>query len=215
MNSRFIAIFSMVLLFFSCSSNDRILLIASNKVDCTGVAPQKCLQIKEVGETDWTYFYNDIEGFNYVEGFYYRLKVAVMEEDNPPADGASLKYKLIEILEQSKTPLNLDQGSWLVTRVKDRDSFGRNPFMKIDLSKNEINGNTSCNRFSAKIAVIDESVDISELTSTEMMCRDIDVENAFLEALANVNSYSLKNDKLQFLGDDQELLIECSYLKSE
>lgn len=215
MSSRFSAIISMVLLFLSCSTNDKILLIASNKVDCTGVAPQKCLQIKEVGETDWTYFHNDIEGFDYVEGFYYRLKVAVMEVDNPLADGSSLKYKLIEILEQSKAPLNLDQGSWLVTRIKDRDSFGRNPFIKIDLSKNEINGNTSCNRFLAKIEVIDNSVDISELASTEMMCRDIDVENAFLEALANVNSYSLKNDKLQFLGDNQELLIECNYLKSE
>lgn len=205
----------MVLLFFSCSPNDKIILIASNKIDCVGVASQKCLQIKEDGETDWNDFYSGIEGFDYVEGFYYKLRVAVQEVENPPTDGSFLRYKLIEILEQSKAPLNLDQGSWLVTQVKDKDSFGRNPFIKIDLSKNEINGNTSCNRFSAKIEVIGNSIDISELASTEMMCRDIEVETLFLDALASVTSYSLKNEKLQLLGAGQELLIECDYLKTE
>ncbi|WP_163516141.1 DUF4377 domain-containing protein [Gelidibacter japonicus] len=216
MSSKFLAIMSMVLLFFSCSTNtDKVILIASTKADCTGISPQKCLQIKEEGETNWTYFYSNIEGFDYVEGFYYRLKVSVSEIENPPAGGSSLKYRLIEVLEKSKAPLNLDQGSWLVTRVKDRDSFGRNPFIKIDLSQNEINGNTSCNRFSAKIKVTNNKVDISELSSTEMMCKDIDVETAFLDALASITSYSLKNDKLQLLDANKELLIECNYLKSE
>lgn len=216
MSSKFLAIMSMVLLFFSCSTNtDKVILIASTKADCTGISPQKCLQIKEEGETNWTYFYSNIEGFDYVEGFYYRLKVSVSEIENPPAGGSSLKYRLIEVLEKSKAPLNLDQGSWLVTRVKDRDSFGRNPFIKIDLLQNEINGNTSCNRFSAKIKVTNNKVDISELSSTEMMCKDIDVETAFLDALASITSYSLKNDKLQLLDANKELLIECNYLKSE
>ncbi|MBO3096962.1 DUF4377 domain-containing protein [Gelidibacter pelagius] len=215
MSSKFLAIIPMVVLFFSCSSNNKTILIANAKVDCTDVATQKCLQIKEVGESDWTYFYSDIEGFDYIEGFYYKIKVAVTEVENPPADGSSLKYKLIEVLEKSKAPLNLDQGSWLVTRVKDRDSFGRNPFIKIDLSQNEINGNTSCNRFSAKIIVTDNKVDISELSSTEMMCRDIKVETAFLDALASIRSYTLKDDKLQLLDENKELLIECNYLKSE
>ncbi|HUH28540.1 DUF4377 domain-containing protein [Gelidibacter sp.] len=215
MISKFLAIISMVVLFLSCSSNNKTLLIANAKVHCTGVTSQKCLQIKELGETDWTYFYNDIEGFDYVEGFYYKIKVTVTEVENPPEDGSSLKYKLIKILEKSKAPLNLDQGSWLVTRVKDRENFGRNPFIKIDLSQNEISGNTSCNRFSAKIVVTDNKVDISELSSTEMICRDIEVETAFLDALANVTSYTLKDDKLQLLNDNKELLIECNYLKSE
>src|SRR5690606_38761556 len=113
----------------------------------------------------------------YEEGFFYKIKVDVIEVENPPADGSSVHYKLIEILDKSKVPLNLDQGSWLVTRVKDRDSFGRNPFIKIDLSQNEINGNTSCNRFSAKINVTKNKVEISELSSTDMLCSNIDVES--------------------------------------
>src|SRR5690606_35843950 len=116
----------------------KIILVASTKANCTGVAPQKCLQIKEIGQTDWSFLYQAIEGFDYVEGFYYKLKVEVSEVENPEADASSLHYKLIEIIEKSKTPFNLDQGSWMVTRLKDKDSFGRNPMIKIDLSQQEI-----------------------------------------------------------------------------
>lgn len=205
----------MAVLLTSCAADHQIVLIANHKVDCTGVAPQKCFKIKEVGQQDWTYFYDDIEGFDYVEGYYYKLKIAVSENENPPADGSSLTYKLIEVLGKSKAPFNLDQGSWLVTRIKETDSFGRNPFIKIDLSENRINGNTSCNRFSAKIEVFEHDVDISELASTEMMCKDMHVETDFLDALSNIKTYSLENDKLQFLGNNNELLIECKYLKAE
>ena len=216
MSSKFLVIVLLGFFCFSCSKDTyEIIYIADAKADCVGIAPQKCLQIKEDGKPDWTYFYDEIEGFDYEEGFFYKIKVNIMEVENPPADGSSLHYKLIEILDKSKAPLNLDQGSWLVTRVKHMDSFGRNPFIKIDLSQNEINGNTSCNRFSAKIAVINNNVEISEVSSTEMLCKDSAVESVFLEALGGVSSYTLNKDKLQLLDENQELLIECEYLKHE
>ena len=216
MSSKFLVVFAIVLFSFSCSdSSNKIIYIADAPVDCVGVGPQKCLQIKEEGNTDWTYFYDSIEGFDYDAGFFYKLKVEVTKIENPPADGSTLHYKLLEVLGKSKVPLNLDQGSWLVTRVKERDSFGRNPFIKIDLSHNEINGNTSCNRFSAKIAVKNNKLEISELSSTEMLCKDMDVESAFLEALKSVSSYTLKEEKLQLLDENKKLLIECDYLEYE
>ncbi len=39
-----------------------------------------------------------IEGFDYVEGFTYRIKVKVIKLGNPPADGYAYRYVLIEIL---------------------------------------------------------------------------------------------------------------------
>ena len=95
------------------------------------------------------------------------------------------------------------------------DSFGRNPFIKIDLAQNEINGNTSCNRFSAKIAVVNSKVEISEVSSTKMTCRDAKVESLFLDALKKVSAYTLHDDKLQLLDENEHLLIECDYLKHE
>lgn len=216
MHSRVLVIILLILSTFSCSKNSKkIIFIANSEVDCVGVTPQKCLQIKEEGTTDWTIFNDSIAGFDYKKGFFYKLKVDVLEVDNPPADGSSLKYTLIEVLEQSEGPLTLDKGSWFVTYLKQMDSFGRNPFIKIDLSKNEINGNTSCNRFSGKITVIDNHITISDVASTEMMCRDIEVETIFLTALNNTSTYSLKEEKLQLRDDNNEVLMECKYLKSE
>ncbi len=43
-----------------------------------------------------------IEGFDYIEGYRYKLKVRIIELENPPADGYSEKYELLEILDKEK-----------------------------------------------------------------------------------------------------------------
>ena len=81
---------------------DKILEVAPTKVDCVGVAPMKCLQVREAGG-EWNNFYAPIEGFDFVEGFRYRLQVNVSKSANPPADGSSLRYNLVCVLD--KTPV--------------------------------------------------------------------------------------------------------------
>ncbi len=79
--------------------NDKILEVAPTKVDCVGVAPMKCLLVRESGG-DWRNFYAPIEGFNFVEGSRYRLQVKVSQVANPPADGSSLRYQLVRVLDK-------------------------------------------------------------------------------------------------------------------
>jgi len=43
-----------------------------------------------------------IEGFNYVEGYQYALKVQKTTISNPPADGYTEKYKLLEVISTTK-----------------------------------------------------------------------------------------------------------------
>lgn len=82
--------------------NGIILYVDSKLVDCVGVGPQQCMQIRENHYSQWELFYGSIEGFAYQEGKYYELIVEVTKVDNPPADSSSLKYKLIRILFESK-----------------------------------------------------------------------------------------------------------------
>jgi hypothetical protein len=86
------------------SSGDsvRTFFVSHTKVDCVGVAPMKCLQIRESRGADWTLFYSQIEGFDYEEGYDYELRVRLEEVENPPADAASIRYELVELV--SKTP---------------------------------------------------------------------------------------------------------------
>ncbi|MBD2757300.1 DUF4377 domain-containing protein [Spirosoma validum] len=91
----------------SCDKNDLkpdvvTMRVADHRQDCVGVGPQKCLLVKTDGDTDWKFFYSGIEGFSYEEGFEYQLLVKREPIANPPADGSSIRYTLVEIVDKIK-----------------------------------------------------------------------------------------------------------------
>ncbi|MGB5882171.1 MAG: DUF4377 domain-containing protein, partial [Thermoanaerobaculia bacterium] len=76
----------------------KTLWVAHYRVDCVGVGPQKCLLVKEEQYSPWQFFYGQIEGFDYVEGYAYELRVVEEKIDNPPADSSSIRVKLVEVI---------------------------------------------------------------------------------------------------------------------
>lgn len=80
----------------------KTLFVHEARVDCEGEGPRKCLQVREPGDSEWSYFYSTIEGFDYEEGTRYELRVSVEEVEDPPADGSSLRYVLVEIVSAQK-----------------------------------------------------------------------------------------------------------------
>ena len=82
--------------------NEKKIYVASSQVDCTGVAPMKCLQIKEDVNDKWQYFYQSIAGFTYQPGYEYELIVKTESIAHPPADGSSIKYTLIKQVSKIK-----------------------------------------------------------------------------------------------------------------
>jgi len=110
MHKTILLLFSIALLFGACSSKGTTekLVVASQQGDCVGVAPMKCLLVKKEGQTDWEFFYNNIEGFNYEPGYEYVLDVKVEKIEYPAADQSALKYTLVkEVLKEQKTSENL------------------------------------------------------------------------------------------------------------
>ncbi|MFZ8923042.1 MAG: DUF4377 domain-containing protein [Nitrosopumilaceae archaeon] len=77
------------------------LYVDSNLVECVGVAKQQCMLVKENMDENWGFFYDVIEGFEFEQGYVYKLKIKVTEIKNPPADASSLQYSLVEILEKN------------------------------------------------------------------------------------------------------------------
>lgn len=95
-------LFFIILLTGCKTKNSFDLLIAPERADCVGVAPQKCLQVKKPGEKQWTFFYDGIEGFTFEPGFTYRIRVKTEERVNPPADASSVRYILIKQLSKKR-----------------------------------------------------------------------------------------------------------------
>lgn len=99
---------------FACSKDNNqleseIIILVDSKFVATpsNIYPDKSLNVKFEGDNSWTILYNNsIEGFEYEEGFEYKLLVQQKYIPNPPQDGSKYSYKLIKILDkiQSNTP---------------------------------------------------------------------------------------------------------------
>lgn len=80
----------------------RVLEIAPAKVDCYGVFLQECFQVREIGAAEWELLYEGIDGFSFDSGFSYVVRVERTTIKDPPADGSSYRWRLLELI--SKTP---------------------------------------------------------------------------------------------------------------
>ena len=80
----------------------QVLYVHQDLVDCIGVAPMQCMQVRTNPSAEWSFFYSNIEGFEYEPGYQYRLIVDVINVPNPPADGSALRYVLVDLVEKSK-----------------------------------------------------------------------------------------------------------------
>jgi hypothetical protein len=90
----------------SCNNTTekKTMFINSYKVDCVGVGPMQCLQIKYAESEDWSYFYDGIDGFDFEPGYIYQIDVSVDTLDTAtlPADKSNLKYSLLNIVSKKK-----------------------------------------------------------------------------------------------------------------
>ena len=100
---------AIVFIFSACTSTQTVrYTVASEYGDCVGVGPMKCMYVKKANQPDWEFFYNQIEGFNYEEGYEYVIDVKEEPVQNTPADASSVKYVLVkEISKTQKTSTDL------------------------------------------------------------------------------------------------------------
>ena len=78
-----------------------LVTVGSELEDCEGVPSMKCLVVN--GEL----FYDTIEGFDYQEGYYYRLRIVredLYPEEEPPQDASRYEYRLVEVLSEELPP---------------------------------------------------------------------------------------------------------------
>jgi hypothetical protein len=80
----------------------KTLFVREMRADCEGEGPMKCLQVRESESDPWTLFYSRIDGFDYEEGYAYELRVEVLPDPRPPADGSSRRYRLVEVVSKHK-----------------------------------------------------------------------------------------------------------------
>lgn len=106
MNKVILFFFALVCCVTGCTSSrdTQRLIIASEMGDCVGVAPQKCLLVRQDGHSDWEYFYTPIDGFTYEAGYEYVILVRRenIENVSMPADRPTIRYALEKIVSKTR-----------------------------------------------------------------------------------------------------------------
>lgn len=133
---------------------------------CQGIVQQQCLLVQEddlLGTKDWNFFYSDIAGFDFEEGFVYNLKVKKTNIENAPQDGSSIRYELVEII--SKTPATcqfenaVTDLDWLRIEIEQRAINANAETQYCYITQAEYNGDPvflywDCNPFVNKVILI-------------------------------------------------------------
>lgn len=202
-----LAIFSVLAVFlFSCSSkmatknSTSTWWINSYKVSCTGVAPMSCLQIQKnetIEQGKWQNFYTEIEGFVFEPG--YLQKIRVKEEKlNPaqvPADGSSIKYTLVEVVEKKRDERFAIHDIWVLEAINGVAIAGENekmqrPVLEINVTEMRLSGSDGCNRMTGAIAALDgEKLEFGNIAVTRMMCANMEIPDKFNNAISTVRKF--------------------------
>jgi hypothetical protein len=89
----------------TAATNPLTLYVGPRLVECQGMGPQMCMLVKTQADAQYSLYYDAIEGFTYTEGNEYQLEVRHETIENPPADGSSQKYVLVNVI--SQTPVDI------------------------------------------------------------------------------------------------------------
>lgn len=102
-------------------------------------------------------------------------------------------------------------GEWNVTTLNGKNIDGANvPFIGIDVDGKRVYGNAGCNRIMGSLE-LDASgqgkLSFGQVAATRMMCPDMELETAVLDALNVVGGYSLTENGLQLTDGDGNVVI--------
>lgn len=185
--------------------------------DCVGVAPMKCLMVREDPNAPWQNFYSPIDGFTFEPGYTYTLKVRVTDAPAPvPADASAKKYTLVEVVSKTPAPTlvpgtTLAGTSWALAEMNGRPPVASpKPITMQFNNEGRVAGAAGCNQYSATYVEDARKLLVGQAMSTKMACTQpgvMEQEAAFLKALASSITFSRDGDKLQVNTSDGGRLV--------
>ena len=196
------------------------LYVGPELADCTGVAPQKCMLVKENPDDEYTMFYDQIAGFEYEEGYEYELLVKVEKVENPPADASNLKYTLVE--EVSKTPVDATEATtesslegvlWVLQSYA--DAAGKTSAVlpdtriTVEFQDGKLGGDASCNQYFGAYQQDGDALTVAVGGTTMMACPEpiMMQEQAYLAALGNAATFEIGDEQLTIANADGDAIL--------
>ncbi len=203
-------------------SGTKTLYVGPKLEDCTGVAAQKCMMVKESPDADYQYFYQPIEGFDYEEGYEYEIVVKEEKVENPPADGSSVKYSLVEVV--SKTPVadsseadmqapQLENVEWQLVSYLGEDGMAdvlAEASTTIEFVDGRAAGSAGCNRYFTTYKSDGDMLSLDDkIGKTMMACPEpvMAQEDAYLKLLPEAATYKIEDNQLTIFNEAGDAIL--------
>ena len=226
MTSRISTLIIVLVLTTSCSTN-KIIYVASTLADCEINSSEKCIQVKENKEDEWTVLNNGIEGFAHKDGFLQKIEVSISKIKNKPVDAGAFSYKFVKLIYEQEEKLEavmevpfslvLDKnhaGIWKVNSMMGMDSLPKQP--TLIFKDGQASGNAGCNSYTAAFTLNNgNEITFGLIMATKMHCTNMPIEKAYFDCLSKTKTYKLLDNKLTLYNKDSAELMQCTLLKEE
>ena len=199
------------------NQEEKVFWVNSSKVPCTGVAPMTCLEIQEsieIDESKWTFFYPQIEGFDFKPGNRYRIRVKVEKLPEPiPADAPSLRYRLVEVLDEYPDKRLRLSNIWMVEKLDEIENpmgMNKSLTLEINVSERRYFGFSGCNTVrGAALGITDKEILFGNGAMTRIYCgtENMEIEKNYIEALKEIKYYRFSDSKLILLDEEDKIRI--------
>lgn len=142
----------------------------------------------------------DIDGNEIVSPFNYDFK------RTPQSDASQ---------NQASAASSLENTHWKLTRLGDApvsaDSPQRVPFFLLDPEQHRVSGSGGCNRVTGSYELNGNRLKFSQMAGTMMMCpQGMDIEQAFLKSLGQVNKWKITGQNLELVDADGKVVAQFS-----
>ncbi|MBA3530307.1 MAG: DUF4377 domain-containing protein [Ardenticatenales bacterium] len=189
--------------------------LADHTAKCPEDASLDCLLYRSDPQGDYEPFQDTIEGLTYVPGFTYELRVLRTVVENPPVDGSLYDWRLIEVIQQAPTAIEVLSGAgsligptwgWVQTTVGEA-VFASNGPARYTLQFHE-NGSYAalldCNRMSGSYTLeADGTLHLTLGPTTRMGCPPDSQDSVYAGYLENAISLRVLTDGLEIELKDE------------
>lgn len=199
---------------------EKTVYVAPYMTECFGETTQSCMLVKEDPGGEYTFFYDQIEGFDYQEGYEYELRIREEIIDSSTEGGQSVKWVLIEVVnqlpvEQIFSLSGIEGKLWQLKSYLDTSGSLVEVLPDTTITaiflQGKLEGNAGCNNYFGSYKLDADQLAFSEIGSTDMFCNEpdgvMDQETGYLEALAASAAYKFSQDRLQLFGVNGETIM--------
>jgi len=184
--------------------------ISDSYVNAQRLGKLKCLQIKTDKKNKWEYLNTSIRGFDYQEGYQYRILV----KQTKRKDIDTIDYSLVEIISKEKTnelpsvAAFLARFKWNLLQLNGKNVTDSKASIGFDAKNGTVAGTTGCNNFWGNFSITGNKINFPHLASTMRACNGANIENDFFQIFEQKQiQFDIADQTLNFYLNNKLIMI--------